>query len=122
VLVLLTGVLDHTPKTAPLHHTGVSAAPAIPTVPVAVLNATSTQGAAGGLAQQLRSRGVKIARVANLTESRPPGLWILYGPGARTQAARLARLLATRKPTIAPIDPVAQAAAGSATEVVAAIS
>jgi LCP family protein required for cell wall assembly len=122
VLGLLTGVLAHTTKTAASHHAGSLSAYAIPTAPVAVLNATSTQGTAGGLAQQLSSRGVKIARVANLTESRPPGLWILYAPGARTQAARLARLLAARRPTIAPVDRAAQAAAGSATEVVVVIA
>jgi hypothetical protein len=122
LLVLLTGALGHATKTAASHQASSSAVPVIPTVPVAVLNATSTQGAAGGLAQQLSSRGVRISRVGNLAGSRRPGLWILYAPRARSQAARLAKLLAARSPTIAPIDPVAQAAAGNATEVVAVIS
>jgi hypothetical protein len=49
-------------------------------------------------------------------------LWILYAPGARIQAARLAHLLAAQAPRIAPIDPTAQAAAGTTAKVVAVIS
>ena len=122
LLLLLTGTFEHTNRITVSHHAASSSADAVPTVPVAVLNATSTHGSAGRLAGQIRARGVKIAGVGNLSESRPPGLWILYAPGARTQAARLARLLDSRSPTIAPIDPVAQAAAGPATKVVAVIA
>jgi LCP family protein required for cell wall assembly len=86
----------------------------LPTVPVAVLNASGTAGAAGRLARQLRHRGVKVDKVGNLSESRPPGLLILYAPGDRTQAALLARALAGRKTAILPIDPIAQATAGHA--------
>jgi hypothetical protein len=86
----------------------------LPTVPVAVLNASGTPGAAGRLARQLRHRGVKVDKVGNLSESRPPGLLILYAPGDRTQAALLARALAGRKTAILPIDPIAQATAGHA--------
>ncbi len=119
VLILLTGAFNQPTRTAASRRAASSSsADAIPTVPVAVLNATSTQGAAGGLAQQLRSRGVHIAAVGNLTKSRSAGLWILYEPGARAQAARLARLLTRKAPTIAPMDPVAQAAAGAAAHVV----
>ena len=91
-------------------------------VPVAVLNATSTPGAASQLARRLRSDGIGIGAVGNLAESRPPGLWILYTPGERNQAARLAHLLRAQAPTIAPIDPVAQAAAGSATALAVVIT
>ena len=84
----------------------------IPSVPVAVLNATNTPGAAGRLAQQLRPRGIKVATVANLSESRPPGFVILYAPGNRAQALLLARVLSGQHPTVEPIDPVAQGAAG----------
>ncbi len=94
----------------------------IPGVPVTVLNATSTPGAASRLAQRLRSHGVGIGAIGNLAESRPPGLWILYTPGQRNQAARLARLLPGQTPTIAPIDPVAQAVAGSTAHVVVVIT
>jgi LCP family protein required for cell wall assembly len=94
----------------------------VPSVPVAVLNATSSPGAAGRLARQLRNSGVKVAAVGNLTESRPPGLLILYAPGARPEAVLAARLLSAQKPTVAPIDPVSQAAAGSGTKVVVVIA
>jgi polyisoprenyl-teichoic acid--peptidoglycan teichoic acid transferase len=121
LIFLLTGAFEYTTKPEASHLPASSSVNAIPTVPVGVLNATSTQGAAGGLARELRSRGVKVAGVGNVVESRRPGLWILYAPGARTQAAQLAHLLTTRAPTIAPVDRVAQAAAGRATKVVAVI-
>ncbi len=109
------GIVINVQGTAPtVKHVRVRGAlPTIPTVPVAVLNATSTPGAAARLAQQLRQRGVKVASVGNLTESRPPGLVILYAPGDRTQATILARMLTAQHPTVALIDPVAQAAAGT---------
>ncbi len=94
----------------------------IPSVPIAVLNATPTPGAAGKLGRQLKGRGVKIARVGNLSQARPPGLLILYAPDARGEAVLLARMLAGRRPTVEPIDPVAQAAAGSQTRVVVVIA
>jgi polyisoprenyl-teichoic acid--peptidoglycan teichoic acid transferase len=121
LLVLLTGVFDNTPQPASSSQPPPLSASRVPTVPVAVLNATSTPGAAAGLARQLRSQGVKIAAVGNLAASRRPGLWILYAPGARAQAARLARLLAARASTLAPIDRAARAAAGPATQIVAVI-
>jgi hypothetical protein len=89
---------------------------------VAVLNATSTRGAAANLARQLRGRKVKVARVGNLTESLPPGLLILYSPGNAAQAAVLARTLASRHPKVEPINPVAQAAAGHSAKVVVVIA
>ena len=96
--------------------------PSIPTVPVAVLNATQTQGAAGRLARGLERHRVKIAVVGNLVESLPPGLLILYTSGAREQAARLARLLPARAPTIEPINPVVEAAAGDKTKLAVVIA
>ena len=114
VLVGVTGAFDHANSTPASRHGAPAAAQAIPTVPVAVLNATTTQGAAAALAQQLSSRGVKITAVGNVNDPRPPSLWILYAGGDRTQATRLAKLLAARSPRLAPIDPAAQAAAGPA--------
>jgi hypothetical protein len=87
-----------------------------------VLNASPTPGAAHKLALQLRSKGVKVAAARNLVESRPPGSSILYAPGARPQAVRLARLLTNLAPTIAPIDPTAQAAAGGGVELALVIT
>ncbi len=49
------------------HHVRIRhVAQTIPSVPVAVLNATSQQGAARSLARQLHKRGVKVATVGNL--------------------------------------------------------
>jgi hypothetical protein len=93
-----------------------------PTVPVVVLNATPTVGAAGKLASQLRSDRVSVAETGNVTETRSPGIAILYAPGERAQAARLVRLLAARSPSLAPIDPASAAAAGSGAKLVVLIS
>jgi LytR cell envelope-related transcriptional attenuator/LytR_cpsA_psr family len=98
-----------------------SARAGLPDVPVAVLNATSTSGAAGGLAQRLRAQGVRIAAIGNVAEAIRPGLSILYSPGTRAQAVRLARLLPAPAPAVAPIDGVARAAAGKTARVVAVI-
>jgi hypothetical protein len=86
----------------------------VPTLPVAVLNASTAPSAARRLADQLIRVGVRIGTVGNLVEARPPGLWVLYAPGARDQAVRLAHVLSGRTPTIEPIDPAAQAASGHA--------
>jgi LCP family protein required for cell wall assembly len=92
--------------------------------PVAVLNASGAPGAAADLAAQLRALHVHTGTVGNLGETRPPGLWILYGPGAREVALRLAQIpvLAARAPNLAPIDPAAQAAAGAGTQVIVVIA
>jgi LCP family protein required for cell wall assembly len=73
VLLLLTRPFDgNTPSTP--QHLATSITQMLPKVPVAVLNATATPGAAGRLAQQLRAREIKIAAVANVTDPRPPRL------------------------------------------------
>ncbi len=94
----------------------------VPTVPVAVLNATAQPGVAGTLARQLEGGKVKVSKVGNLSQSLPPGLLILYAPGDRAQAVLLSHMLAGRKPTIQPLDPVAQAAAGSGAQLVVVIA
>jgi LCP family protein required for cell wall assembly len=90
------------------------------TIPVTVLNAGSIPGAAHRLALQLRARGVKIGAVGNLSGASPPATEILYGSasGDRAQATRLAALLPANNATIAPIDPVTQAAAGNGAQLV----
>ncbi len=95
-----------------------AAAPSIPPVPVAVLNATSTPGAAGRMAGQLRGRGAKVGSVGNLNGWQRSGLWVLYGAGKRVQALSVARLLAPRAATIAPIEASVQAAGNGASLVV----
>jgi LytR cell envelope-related transcriptional attenuator len=99
-----------------------AARPNVPTVPVAVLNATSTAGAAHRIAVSLEGMGVKVSEVGNVTEARPPGIEILYSPGDQAQAKRLARLLASRAPTVSPIDPVTAAAAGGGAALVVVIT
>jgi hypothetical protein len=84
----------------------------VPSAPVAVLNATSTQGAAANLAQQLRAKGIKVATVGNVAASRRSGLLILYAQGEQAQARRLAGMLTGKSPTIAPMDAATHAAAG----------
>ena len=98
------------------------AGPAPPAVAVTVLNSSPTAGAAATLATALRSQGVNVTTVGNVKETRPPGIEVLYQPGQQAQAHRLARLLATHRPTVAPIDPEAAAAAGPAARLVIVIS
>jgi LCP family protein required for cell wall assembly len=99
-----------------------AAKPNVPSVPVAVLNATPTPGAAHRLAVSLQSMGVKVSEVGNVTETRPPGTEILYSPGDQAQARRLARLLPSKAPTVSPIDPVTAAAAGAGAALVIVIT
>jgi hypothetical protein len=92
-----------------------------PAVPVVILNATAVPDAAHRLSTSLSSRGVKIAGVGNLAGPRPLGLEVLYIPNQRTQARRLAALLSRRHPSIAPIDPATEAAAGAHAKLVVVI-
>jgi hypothetical protein len=96
----------------------VHRAPTVPRIPVVVLNASSTAGAAHQLALALQADHVSVSAIGNVTETRPPGTEILYTGGERSQAELLARLLSTRSPTVAPIDPVTSAAAAGAQLVV----
>jgi hypothetical protein len=114
-------LLGGSATSAPARHTPAARAAALPTVPVAVLNATSTPGAAHSLAVSLQASKVRVSEVGNVSETRPPGTEVLYAAGERQQAERVARLLAGRKPTVAPIDPVVAAAAGSGARVVVVV-
>ncbi len=118
----VVGIVVNVGGAQSVRHVTRHVAQTVPSVPVSVLNATPAAGAAGRLARQLRVRGVKVAAVGNLSESRPPGLLVLYAPGARGEAAITAQLLRAQRPTVEPIDPVAQAAAGSDTKVVVVIA
>ncbi|MBV8429730.1 MAG: LCP family protein [Solirubrobacterales bacterium] len=93
-------------------------APTVPTVPVVVLNATQTPGAAHQIAVYLQGRRVSVSAVGNVTETLPPGTEILYAAGQRSQAELLAKVLASRSPDVAPIDPVTSAASAGAKLVV----
>jgi hypothetical protein len=105
----------------PRHKRRIPGALTPPSVQVAVLNATAVPHAADQLSISLRSRGVRIAGVGNVTGQRPAGLQILYTPGNHLQAERLAALLAKRSPSISPIDPAAAGAAGPAAKLVVVI-
>ena len=98
-------------------------APHVPavTVPVAVLNATKAQGAAAAWARRLRAQRVVVSGVGNVVDSLPPGIEILYVPGMQHQAVRLRKLLAASRPTVAPIDPVVQGAAGATAKIAVVI-
>jgi hypothetical protein len=103
----------------------VTAAPVVPagppTVPVAVLNAGNTAGAAGDMAQQLHSLGLTIGTIGDLSESVSSSLEIAYAPGAQMQAERLAKLLTSKSPSVTPMDSATQAAAGSGAELAVVI-
>jgi LCP family protein required for cell wall assembly len=98
------------------------AKPVVPALPVTVLNSGTAQGAAKNLAVALRSQGVTVASTGNVVERRPPGVEVLYVPGKQAQAKQLAALLSTKQATVAPIDPVAAAAAGPSAQLVVVIS
>jgi hypothetical protein len=100
-------------RAQPVHHPRT-----VPDVPVVVLNATLTDGAAHQLALLLQGHKVKVSAVGNVTETLPPGTEILYAAGERSQARLLAKVLSSRSPTIAEIDPVTSAAAAGAKLVV----
>jgi hypothetical protein len=88
---------------------------------VAVLNATSTSGAAHRLAVSLKADRIKVPTIGNLSAALPPGNEILYAPGERTQAVRLWHLL-HRNATVAPMDPVVAAKAGRGVKLVVVIT
>jgi LCP family protein required for cell wall assembly len=96
--------------------------PVVPSLPVTVLNSGSAPGSAASLAVSLRAQGVKVVSVGNVQEQRPPGIQVLFVPGQQPQAELLAHLLSSQRPTVAPIDPVAQAAAGPSAQLVIVIS
>jgi hypothetical protein len=90
-------------------------------VPVAVLNATSTPGAAHKLAVSLKADRIKVPTVGNLSATLPSGNEILYAPGRYHQAKLLDHLLGGKVP-IQPIDPVVAAQAGSGVKLVVVIT
>jgi hypothetical protein len=93
----------------------------LPTVPVVVLNATPANDVAHQLSATLQAKGVKVAGVGNVAGPRPTGVQILYAPADHVQAQRVAAVLASRSPTLAPLDPAAAAAAGNNPQVVVVI-
>ena len=88
------------------------------TVPVAVFNATSTPGAAAGIAHTLQAHHVAIGTVGDVNADTGSGVFVFYPPGEHEEAARVAALLHHLGPTVTPITPQIQAAAGSGHEIV----
>jgi polyisoprenyl-teichoic acid--peptidoglycan teichoic acid transferase len=95
-----------------------SSAPAGSPVPVDVFNATSTPGAAHRLADTLQADRVRLGKIGNITASLSAGVYVLYPPGTEAQARRVARLIHSPTPTVAPIQTKVQNAVGQHHEIV----
>jgi LytR cell envelope-related transcriptional attenuator len=124
VFLVQRGGGTHAAKPFAAHQHPAQTAAAVsgpPTVPVAVLNAGTTPGAAGNLAQQLRTEGITIGTIGNLSESVSARLEIAYAPGAQLQAQRLAKILSAHSPAVGPMDSATQAAAGSGAQLAVVI-
>jgi hypothetical protein len=87
-------------------------------VPVAVFNATGTRGAAHKLAATLKADRIRLSQVGNINASLGGGVYVLYPSGAEAQARRIARLIPSLSPTVAPIQPQVQNAVGRRNEIV----
>ncbi|HLY51343.1 MAG TPA: LCP family protein [Solirubrobacteraceae bacterium] len=118
VVAYVLGAVHDSRRTATHHAALAHRALTVPTAPVVVLNATQTPGAAHRLALFLQAHHVSVRAVGNVTANASSGTEILYASGERSQANLLARVLAGRSPTVAPIDPVTSAAAAGAKLVV----
>ncbi|MCP2343609.1 LCP family protein [Actinomadura rupiterrae] len=71
-------------------------------VKVTVLNATSEQGLAGRVGDQLKGRGFQVVKVGGKKAGAHPKTEILFGPGADRQAAALAAALPGHPPRAFP--------------------
>ncbi len=92
--------------------------PAGRSVPVAVLNATSTPDAAHRIAAKLTADRVHVGAVGDIVADLSPGTHVLYPPSAQAEAQRVARLLPGPAATVEPIQPQVQAAVGGRDEIV----
>jgi LCP family protein required for cell wall assembly len=87
-------------------------------LPVSVFNATSRRGEAHRIASALHTQGVRVTHVGDINSTLGPGAFVLYPPGAREQATRVAHLLPGVSATVTPIQPQVQSAIGRAQELV----
>jgi LCP family protein required for cell wall assembly len=87
-------------------------------VPVAVFNASGSAAAAHHVAHLLRPAGVRIAAVGGLNAGLGRGAFVLYPPGARAEATRVAGLLASLSPTVAPMPQQVSSAVAGRDEIV----
>jgi hypothetical protein len=89
------------------------------TVPIAVLNATSTPGAAHTIATTLEANHLHVRRVGDIKNaSLAHGAYVLYPPGAKRQAQEVARLIPSLSPTVTAIQPQLQNTVGQHDEIV----
>jgi hypothetical protein len=87
-------------------------------VPVAVFNATGTPGAAHRLASALKADRIHLGDVGNINVTLGSGVYVLYPPGAHTEAQRIARLILNVTVRIAPIQRQVQDSVGKRKEIV----
>jgi len=90
--------------------------------PVAVFNATSVSGAAHRVAAALAAQRVQVGSVGDISASLNQGTFVLYPPGDRAQARRVARLLPSHSPTVEPITRQVQQAVGRSNEIVVVLN
>jgi LCP family protein required for cell wall assembly len=119
VLLGVYALTRSSPSTTVVHHHHHASNKV--TANVAVLNGGSVSGAAAQLGKELKGDHVHVGTVANLGSAPPIGMTVLYSQGFQRQARLVARLLASQSPTVSPIDPAAQAAAGAGASVVVVI-
>ena len=81
-------------------------------LPVAVFNATSTPGAAHDIAGELGAGRVRIGEIGNISTDLGKGVYVFYPSGAQAEAQRVARLLPTLTPRVAPVEPQIQTSVG----------
>jgi hypothetical protein len=87
-------------------------------VPVAVFNATGSSATAHHVAHVLHTARVRIAAVGGIAASLGRGAFVLYPPGARGEAAKVAGLLPTLSPTVAPMPQQVSSAVAGRDEIV----
>jgi hypothetical protein len=111
VFVAFAVHLVHTTRSSPSSSRGSS-------VPVAVFNASNTPGAAHRLADTLKGDHIHISQIGDINANLGSGVYVLYPPGAQTQARRLARLIPSLSPTVEPIQQQVQNTVGKHNEIV----
>jgi len=87
-------------------------------VPVAVFNASSSPGEAHRIADELKADRVHLGQIGNINASVGAGVYVLYPPGAKSQAVGVARLIANLSPKVEPLQAHVQNAVGQHDEIV----
>jgi hypothetical protein len=114
VLVLIAAIAVRALTAGP-----AKTSPAAPfTLPVAVLNATHSSGAAHGLARTLAGDHVHVGEVGDINSTLGPGAYVLYPQGARAEAERVTSLIASLSPHVLAIQPQVQSVIGGRAEIV----